>query len=163
MHLGLTLFVLFDTCLKVLEKNILENPIALSHFSSIRTEFTNAVKRLNQTPVQIKGNGGSEEYEYFGDDFAWSIWSAMLNEKTIPFVPLAIHEVASGNDSILSKWTVAFSDPNSFGTFSEQQSNAILCYESRPKTPSDTKESLLIAYPDFSSFAIDFEGELCDA
>ncbi|MDQ3015531.1 MAG: alpha/beta hydrolase [Bacteroidota bacterium] len=152
----------FDTCFKVLEKNISIDPIALAHFPSLRIDFANAVKRLNETPVRLKSDEGSEEYEYSGDDFAWSIWSAMLSPKSIPFVPLAIHEVGNGNDSILPTWTTAFSDPNSFGMFSAPQSNAILCYESRPKTVSDTKESLLLAYPDFSSFAIDFDGALCD-
>ncbi|MEO6347996.1 MAG: alpha/beta fold hydrolase [Aquaticitalea sp.] len=153
----------FETCFKVLEKKISDNPDGLSHFPSIRTDFTNAVKRLNKTPASIIENEGWEANKYSGDDFAWSIWTAMLNPKTIPFVPLAIREVGSGNDSILPKWIAAFSGPDSFGRFSEPQSNAILCYESRPQTASDTKESLLMAYPDFSSFAIDFEGELCDA
>ncbi len=152
----------FDTCFKVLEKNISADPIAFSHFPSIRTDFINAVSRLNKKPSKIKGNTNAEEYDYNGDDFAWSIWTAMLNPKSIPFVPLAIHEVGNGNDAILSKWVEAFNDPNSFGKFSEPQSNAISCYESRPKTIGDTKASLLGNYPDFSSLYIDFEGALCE-
>ena len=63
-------------------------------------------------------------------------------------MPLALKEVANGNDSILSKWVTAFSDPNAFGKFSELQSKAILCYEGKPKTAADTKASLQTQYPD---------------
>lgn len=153
----------FDTCFKVLEKNILNNPVAFSHFPSVRTDFKHAVARLNKKPAKIKDKTDAEGHEYRGDDFAWSIWTAMLNPKSIPFVPLAIHEVGNGNDSILSKWIEAFNDPNSFGKFSEPQSYAITCYESRPKTDGDAKASLLSKYPDFAPFYVDFEGDLCNA
>ena len=53
--------------------------------------------------------------------------------------------------------------PNTFGKFSEQQNNAILCYESKPKTADDTKAALLAKYPDFSSFYMEFEGDICGA
>ena len=153
----------FDTCFKVLEKNISTDPVVLSRFPSIRTDFVKAVARLNKTPVKIKDTNDPVGYDFSGDDFAWSIWSAMLNPKSIPFVTLAIHEVGNGNDSILSKWVTAFSDPNTFGKFSEQQNNAILCYESKPKTADDTKAALLAKYPDFSSFYMEFEGDICGA
>ena len=153
----------FDTCFKVLEKKISTDPIAFSLFPSIRTDFVKAVARLNKNPIKLKKNDDKSDYEFNGDDFAWSVWKAMLNPKSIPFVPLTIHEVGSGNDSLLSKWVDAFNKPNSFGRFSEPQSDAILCYESRPRTADDTKASLLSKYPDFSSFYEDFEGEICDA
>ena len=153
----------FDTCFKVLEKNISADPVAFSHFPSIKGDFVKAVTRLNKVPAKIKNNVTHDEYSFNGDDFAWSVWSAMLKPRVIPFVPLAIHEIGNGNDSILSKWVAAFNDPNSFGTFSELQSKAILCYEAKPKTPDDTKTSLLSKYPDFSSFNIDFEGDVCEA
>ncbi|MEO6454179.1 MAG: alpha/beta fold hydrolase, partial [Ginsengibacter sp.] len=153
----------FDTCFKVLEKNISADPIAFSHFPSTRTDFVKAVTRLNKTPAKIKNNDNDDGYDFNGDDFAWSIWTAMLKPNAIPLVPLAIQEVGNGNDSILSKWVAAFNDPNSFGMFSELQSKAILCYEARPKTEADTKTSLLAKYPDFSSFNIDFEGDVCEA
>lgn len=153
----------FDTCFKVLETKISADPIALSHFPSIRTDFVKAVTRLNKNPVKIKNNDNHDEYDFTGDDFAWSVWTAMLKPNTIPFVPLAIQQVGNGNDSILLKWVEAFNDPNSFGMFSELQSKAILCYEGKPKTEADTKASLLTKYPDFSSFNIDFEGDVCEA
>ena len=118
---------------------------------------------MNQVPYKIKINEAGDTYPFTGNDFAWSIWNAMLKPAAIPFVPLALKEVANGNDSILSKWVVAFSDPNAFGKFSELQSKAILCYEGKPKTAADTKASLQTQYPDFASFNIDFEGELCAA
>lgn len=151
----------FDTCFKVLETKIAADPVAFSHFPSVRTDFVNAVTRLNKNPVKIKNN--NSEYDFTGDDFAWSIWTALLKPGAIPFVPLAISEVGKGNDSVLSKWVVAFNDPNAHGMFSELQSKAILCYEGKPKTQADTKASLLAKYPDFSSFNIDFEGDVCEA
>jgi pimeloyl-ACP methyl ester carboxylesterase len=87
----------------------------------------------------------------------------MLKPAAIPFVPLVIKEVANGNDSILPKWAVAFRDPNAFGRFSDFQSKAVLCYEGKPKTGSDTKTALLKQYPEFASFNLDFENELCNA
>ena len=152
----------FDTCFKVLEKKISTDPIAFSHFPSIRTDFVKAVTRLNKNPVKIKNNDITGDYDFNGDDFAWSVWTAMLKPGAIPLVPLTIQEVGNGNDSILSKWVVAFNDPNIHGTFSELQSKAILCYEGKPKTQADTKASLLAKYPDFSSFNIDFEGDICE-
>jgi pimeloyl-ACP methyl ester carboxylesterase len=152
----------FDTCFKILEKNIANDPVAFSYFSLMRNDFVKAVIRLNKTPARIK-DSGNHAYDYTGDDFAWSIWSALLKPSTIPLVPLVIKEISNGNDSLLSKWVAAFSNPNSFGMFSELQSKAILCYESKPKTASDTKTALLAKYPDFSSFNIDFEGDLCEA
>ncbi|MEJ8843973.1 alpha/beta fold hydrolase [Lacibacter sp. H375] len=151
----------FDTCFKVLEAKIASDPVAFSHFPSIRTDFVNAVTRLNKNPVKIKNK--NSEYDFTGDDFAWSVWTALLKPDAIPLVPLAISEVGKGSDSILSKWVVAFNDPNAHGTFSEVQSKAILCYEGKPRTQADTKASLLAKYPDFSSFNIDFEGDVCEA
>lgn len=153
----------FDTCFKILEKNISADPVLYAQFRATRSDFVQAVKRLNKTPFKIKDATHPEGYDFSGDDFAWSIWSAMLNPKSIPFVPLAIREAGNGNYSILSKWVVAFNDPNSFGKFSEPQSKAILCFESKPRGRYDTKASLLENYPDFSSLYVDFEGSLCDA
>lgn len=153
----------FETSFKVLEKNIANDQAASSAFPSVRKDFVNAVERLNQTPFKITINEEGATYPFTGNDFAWSIWNALLKPDVIPLVPLALKEVANGNDSILSAWVAAFSNPNSFGKFSELQSKAILCYEGKPKTEEDTKASLLNKYPDFASFNIDFEGELCAA
>ena len=153
----------FDTTFKVLEANIAADPIAFSNFPSIRTDFVKAVTRLNTNPVKIKNKYFSGTYDFNGNDFAWSVWNAMLKPAAIPLVPLTIHEVGNGNDSVLSKWVVAFNSPSSFGVFSELQSKAILCYEGKPKTQADTKASLLAKYPEFSSFNIDFEGDVCEA
>lgn len=153
----------FATSFKVLEEKIAGDPAAFSRFPSVRNDFVKAVERLNNVPTMIKINDSGKEYPYTGNDFAWSIWNALLKPAAIPFVPLALNEVANGNDSVLSKWAVAFSNPNSFGKFSELQSKAILCYEGKPKTEADSKTSLLSQYPDFASFNIDFEGELCAA
>lgn len=153
----------FDTCFKVLEKKIAADPVAFAHFALIRIAFVKAVTRLNKVPVKIKKTSKRDAYDFTGDDFAWSIWTAMLKPSSIPLVPLAIKEVANGNDSILAKWVVAFNNPDAHGTFSELQSKAILCYEGKPRTAADTKPALLAKYPDLSSFNIDFEGDVCEA
>jgi pimeloyl-ACP methyl ester carboxylesterase len=152
----------FDTTFKILEKKISADPIAFSNFPSIRTDFVKAVTRLNNSPVKIKNRYFSGTYDFNGNDFAWSVWNAMLKPAAIPLVPLTIHEVGNGNDSVLSKWVAAFNSPSAFGVFSELQSKAILCYEGTPKTEADTKASLLAKYPEFSSFNIDFEGDVCE-
>lgn len=153
----------FDTCFKVLEKNITANPVTLASFPNIRGDFVSAVQRLNTTPARIIDSATNNVHPFSGDDFAWSIWSALLKPKAIPLVPLVIQEIAKGNDPILSKWVTLFNDPNSFGTFSDLQSKAILCYEGKPKTEADTKSALQAKYPDLSSFNIDFEGDICEA
>ncbi len=153
----------FDTCFKVLERNIANDPVASIRFPSLREDFKKAVARLNRQPATIKNSTAPEPFEFNGDNFAWSVWSAMLNPRSIPFVPLAIQEVGNDNDSILSKWLEAFHNPDAFGAFSEPQSFAVICFESRPRSVADTKASLVSNYPDFASFYVDFEGELCNA
>jgi pimeloyl-ACP methyl ester carboxylesterase len=149
----------FAISFKVLE----ENAAIKANFPTIRNDFRKAVETLNKTPFPITMNNSGASYPFTGNDFAWSIWSAMLKPSAIPFVPLAIKELASGNTAFLSKWVVAFSDPNAFGKFSDYQSRAILCYEGRPKNESDTKAYLQKEYPDFTAFNIDFESDLCNA
>ena len=141
----------FASTFKVLEKNIASDPIIFSRFPNIRNDFAKAVERLNKNSLKS------------GDSFAWSIWKAMLNPKAIPLVPLAIHEVANGNDSILLRWYLTFNLPNSFGKFSEAQSKAIECYEQRPRTEEESQKSLLLKYPEFSSFSSVFDEAICNA
>ena len=151
----------FALSFKVLEEKIEEDKNASSSFPSVKIDFVKAVNRLNKNPFKITINEKGDVYPFTGNDFAWSIWRALLKPAAIPFVPLALKEVANGNDSILFTWVSSFSDPNSFGKFSEFQSKAILCYEGKPKNETDTKASLLKEYPDFAAFNIDFEDELC--
>ena len=152
----------FDASFKVLEKKIAEDGEVFSKFPSVRNDFVKAVIRLNETPVKIIFTDSTRQ-SFSGDDFAWSIWTALLKPSAIPLVPLVIHDVASGNDSFLSEWVTAFSNPDAFGKYSEFQSNAILCYEAQPRTEDDTRSALLAKYPDFTSFNIDFDGDLCNA
>lgn len=156
----------FDTCFDVLEKNVLSDPIAGKRFRSLRKDFVSAVKRLNNKPVVLisknKYDSVLVEYKYDGDDFAWSIWSAMLSPRSIPYVPLAIHEIATGNDSILQQWSTALSSPDAHGKFSQAQSKAILCFEGRPLKAEDTERSLLLKYPDFASFNSGYPTDICN-
>ena len=154
----------FDTCFTVLEKNILQDP-SLGQFHSIRKDYVKAVTRLNNNPVDLaKASDADTTRQFFsGDDFAWSIWSAMLRPATIPYVPLAIREIANGNDSILPLWSTAFNSPDAYGKFSAAQSHAILCYEARPQKEEDKEAYLLTRYPDFSSFNSAYDTRLCEA
>lgn len=153
----------FEVSFKVLENNMLNDSIAASAFPFLRRDFVNAVSRLNKNPAMLsyEENDTVTKYEYSGNDFAWSIWDALLKPRAIPFVPLAIHEVGNGNDSILQQWSTAFSTSGGYGKFSEPQSNAILCYECRPQREEDSDPSLILRYPDFASFAV-YETKLCD-
>jgi len=153
----------FDICFKTLEKNIASDSGVFSIFPSIRNDFVKAVKKLNEKPAVIKHEKKPGGYNYTGDDFAWSIWDAMLKPKAIPFVPLAIHEVANGNDSILPKWVSAFSNADAFGKYCGLQNKAILCFEARPRSEEESTTSLLANYPDFSSFVSAIDENICDA
>jgi pimeloyl-ACP methyl ester carboxylesterase len=155
----------FDTCFKVLENNLRQDVSTRKQFTNLRSDFAMAVKRLNERPAKLLPPGENDtanRYNYNGDQFAWSIWSAMLKPATIAFVPLAIHEVANGNDSVLQLWSTAFSSPNAYGKFSPTQSNAILCFEGRPQKPEDTQESLMKNYPEFASFNAGFNTPVCN-
>jgi pimeloyl-ACP methyl ester carboxylesterase len=154
----------FDTCFKVLEKKVAENINTKDVFPFLKSEFANAVERLNKKPVLLSQNknGVDKKRWYSGDDFAWSIWTALLKPKAIPMVPLVIHQVAMGNDSLLSQWSTLFSAPNSFGKFSETQSRAILCYEGRPRRQEDTEEALKANYPEFTSFNAGLPVDICN-
>lgn len=154
----------FDTCFSALENSLLRDSVNARLFPSIRKDYVAAVSRLNKRPAQLSNeqNGTRTEYTYDGNDFAWSIWSAMLSPKSIPYVPIAIREIANGNDSILQQWSTAFSSPDAYGKFSEAQSHAILCFEARPQKFEDTEESLTKEYPDFISYNSGYNTQLCD-
>lgn len=154
----------FDTCFQVLEKNLAANPATATKFLSVRNDFVKAIKRLNDVPVKIKYKYGilKINYNLTGDDFAWGIWKAMLSPKTIPLVPITIKEIANGNYAILSKWTNVLGGANSFGKFSETQSQAIMCYEGRPRDEAGSEASLRQYYPDFVSFISAFDEVICN-
>lgn len=153
----------FNECFKVLEKNIGGDPIASSSFGSLRNDFAKAVQRLNRNPAVIKDSNNREGLKYTGDDFAWSVWNALLKPRAISFVPLAIREVAGGNDSILRKWIAAFSTPNAHGKFSATQSWAVLCHEGRPRTLEESQSYLMKKFPEFASFNSGFDEAICNA
>jgi pimeloyl-ACP methyl ester carboxylesterase len=154
----------FATSFEVLEKKILIDSVTAKLFTNLRKDFVSAVQRLNQTPTKLSFKRGNNIviHNYSGDDFAWSIWNALLKPKAIPFVPMAIREIGSGNDAILQQWSDAFSGSDTYGKFSETQSRAILCFEGRPQKDQDTEESLLRNYPDFASFNSGYNTSICD-
>ena len=146
----------FDTCFKVLEKNIRQDPAYATLFPSVRNDFVKITARLRQSPFKMPLNkekdGTVPVASFDNSDFAWSVWSAMLDPYYIRLVPLALKEIASGNDSALYHWAMLLNDPNSFGEFSSAQSRAILGYETKPRFEAETENYLLKNFPDFSSF-----------
>ncbi len=145
----------FDTCFKVLEKYIAADPVLSLKFFALRKDFVRAVDQLNKKPVplplKMKADTSINIYNFDGKDFAWSIWTAMLSPKSIPLVPLAIKEIANGNQSVLVKWALLFNDPNEFGAFSAAQSMSITCFEDLPRQEKNIEEIILKQYPDFSA------------
>ncbi|MBP9222066.1 MAG: alpha/beta fold hydrolase [Chitinophagales bacterium] len=146
----------FDTCFKVLEKSIKEDSLYNHLFPSIKNDFLTITNRLQYYPLQIPlfdSIGNIIKTNYFDDeDFVWSVWTAMLDPYTITLIPLALQEIANGNDSVLLEWAMVFNDPNSFGEFSSAQSRAILGYETKPRHPKETENYIIKTFPDFASF-----------
>ena len=145
----------FDTSFKLLEKKLSNDPVYAKIFPSIRNDFIAIIKRLRKSPFPISldrdSTTTSRFYKFNDRDFAWSVWTAMLSPRSIPFVPLALKEIAAENDSVLLHWALAFNDPNSFGEFSGAQSKAILSYETKPRFEEETEKYLLRKFPDFAS------------
>lgn len=147
----------FDTAFKVLEKRISEDSTYSKLFPSVRKDFVEITSRLHKTPfvIPVSNNNAKDttnNFNLFSDgDFAWSVWTAMLSPQSISLVPLALKEIASGNDTVLLQWALAFNDPNSFGQFSSAQSRAILGFESKPQHEEETENYLINKFPDFSS------------
>lgn len=148
----------FDTSFKVLEKRVSQDSIYSKIFPSIKSDFVKITNRLRKTPFSLsqkQGNDSAFKVKLFDDgDFAWSVWSAMLDPHTITLVPLALKEIAAGNDSVLLHWGLLFNDPNSFGKFALAQSKAILYYESKPRFEEETENYLLKKFPEYASFII---------
>lgn len=146
----------FDLSFSLLEKEIAADSIDSKFFQSVRTDFVNISNKLRHKPFKIKlqskENKNTKNYLFNANDFAWSIWTAMLDPYSVALVPLALKEIAADNDSVLLQWALTFNDPNSFGTYSEAQSKAILCYESKPKSMEETENYLLQHFPDFKGF-----------
>lgn len=146
----------FDLSFKTLEKNISSDTQYAKLFPSIRADFIKITERLRKTPFEIKSQSAdstsSKSYFFDDGDFVWSMWAAMIDRQSIPLVPLALKEIAAGNDSVLLHWATIYNDPNSFGEFALAQSKAILYYESKPKTEEETEKYLLNRFPDYKSF-----------
>ena len=146
----------FDTCFKVLEKRIKDDSLYNHLFPSIRNDFLKITQRLQKDPFAIPNLdsvGNIIQTNYFDDeDFVWSVWTAMLDPYSITLIPLALQEIAKGNDSVLLQWALIFNDPNSFGEFSSAQSRAILGYETKPRHPKETENYIIKSFPDLASF-----------
>ena len=146
----------FDTCFKVLENRISQDSLYTKLFPSIRSDFVKIINRLHKAPFSLQVLVGKDSVIHsnlFDDgDFAWSVWTAMLAPESIRLVPLALKEIASGNDTVLLKWALLFNNPDAFGEFSSAQSKAILAFETKPGFEEATEHYLLNKFPDFASF-----------
>jgi len=145
-----------DTAFKYLQKKLLENPVTAGQFPSFRKDFAKAIDSLNKQPLKIDG------INYYGDQFAWSVYNALVKSKMVRMVPLLVQEVAKGNYAVLPKWKLINSN-ESFGSFHAAQQWAVLCYENRIKDPKALQDSLAKTYPELKSFNMGFNIALCDA
>jgi len=146
----------FDTAFSVLKNRLSQDPVYAKIFPSIKNDFVKITSRLSKTPFSLPKKHGNknavQSYLFDDGDFAWSVWTAMLDPYTIPLIPLALKEIAAGNDSVLLQWALLFNDPNSFGKFALAQSKAILYYESKPRFEEETEKYLLKKFPEYASF-----------
>jgi pimeloyl-ACP methyl ester carboxylesterase len=147
----------FDLSFKALEKAINEDSLNTQLFPSIRNDFIEITRRLRTSPLSIPFAGkrdSNQGYLFDDGDFIWSVWTAMLYSKSIPLIPMALKEMAAGNDSLILLWAKTYNDPNAFGQFALAQSKAILLYETKPRSEADRDNSLIINFPDFASMII---------
>ena len=146
----------FDTCFRFLEKKISEEPTYAALFPAIRNDFIKIADRLQRSPFIISSGKDKDSINrtatFSNTEFAWSVWSAMLDPYYIRLVPLALKEIASGNDSVLVRWAMLFNNPNSFGEFASAQSRAILGYETKPRFREETETYLQAHFPEFKHF-----------
>jgi pimeloyl-ACP methyl ester carboxylesterase len=96
----------------------------------------------------------NQGYLFDDGDFIWSVWTAMLDPKSIPLIPMALKEMAAGNDSLILLWAKTYNDPNAFGQFALAQSKAILLYETKPRTEEERENFLIRKFPDFAAMII---------
>ncbi|MGZ5191960.1 MAG: alpha/beta hydrolase, partial [Flavisolibacter sp.] len=144
----------FDLSFKVLEKTINDDSVYAKIFPSIRTDFLKIMAKLRASPLFIQlaaKKKASQTYLFDEGDFIWSVWTAMLDPKSIPLVPMALKEMAQGNDSLILQWAKTYNDPNAFGQFALAQSKAILLYETKPRNDGERENFIINNYPDFAS------------
>lgn len=144
----------FNECFVQMEKHIASQNVYTENFSGLRNSFAVAVKKLNNSPVQIHppGTPDSLKIPFNGDDFAWAVWQAMLSPKTIPVVPVIIKEVKKGNNEVIEIFVALFGNADKFGKLSPLQSHSVFCFEGKPRTPGDNDEKLARQFPEFASF-----------
>lgn len=147
----------FDLGFRALEKAINEDSLNAKLFPSIRNDFLKITGKLRSSPlfIPLGGKTDSKQIYLFDDgDFIWSVWTAMLDPKSIPLIPMALKEMATGNDSLILLWAKTYNDPNAFGQFALAQSKAILLYETKPRSEEDRENFLIKNFPDFASIII---------
>lgn len=141
--------------LENLQNQIARDPELLKLFPDITADFAKTCERLNQQPLDLNG------YPFTGDDFAWAMVMTFYKTASVPYIPLALKEFASGNYALLAKWLGTLHSENQHGKPNDFQNKAITCYECKPKTHEQTPGALEQKYPHLKSLSGREFMELC--
>lgn len=145
-----------NSALVNIQNNLMEDSIAVNKFSNVIGDFESAAKRLNENPAKIDG------VDFNGDDFAEAMVMAFYKTNAVRLIPLALHEFARGNDSLLATWVETLSSDEAYGAANEIQGASITCYECKPRTPEESPDSLEKKYPHLASLSMSDYLNLCD-
>jgi pimeloyl-ACP methyl ester carboxylesterase len=145
-----------NSALVNIQNNLKEDSTANQKFPDVIENFARAAKRLNEKPAKIDG------VNFNGDDFANAMVGAFYKTDVVPLIPLALHEFANGNDSLLVTWVEALSSSGAYGKVNDIQGAAITCYECKPRTPEETPASLENEFPHLASLSMSNYLNLCD-
>jgi pimeloyl-ACP methyl ester carboxylesterase len=139
-----------------IQNNLNEDSTAAQFFPDVIENFARAAKRLNEKPAKMDG------VDFNGDDFANAMVAALYKTDVVPLIPLALHEFANGNDSLLATWVEVLYSAEAYGKVNDIQGAAITCYECKPRAPEETPDSLEKQYPHFASLSMSNYLNLCD-
>ncbi len=153
--------------LDVLARACAADAACAARMPDMRAAFRTAVARLDAEPldVPVDTTGGIVRTDRVdGADFAWSVWTALLNPGHIPLVPLALEAGAARDSSALAAWARRFIDPDAFGGNASAQFYAVWCFEGRPRTPEQTEAAAVAAHPELGGLVVrGLEDAVCDA
>ncbi len=140
------------------------DPACAGRVPDVGAAFRAAVARLDaeQLDVPVDSTGRTDRVD--GTDFAWSVWTALLNPRHIPLVPLAVEAGAARDSVALAMWARRFINPDAFGSNASAQFFAVWCFEGRPRTPEQSEEAALAAHPELAGFLVPgMEAAVCEA
>jgi len=145
-----------NSALVNIQNSVKKDPSAYQKFPDVIDNFARAAKRLNEKPAKIN------DVDFDGNDFGDAMVTAFYKTEIVPLIPLALHEFANGNDSLLATWVEMLSSEGAYGKVNDIQEAAITCYECKPRTPEEAPDSLEKRYPHLSSLSMSDYFCLCD-